>query len=700
MSSSTPDHSYASLSCGVLTVGEDRKTVYFPESNLSSIVSFQYDHVFPVQGREDWIKGFKVATTSVLSGKNATVCLTGSENGTRSVLEGNAKSDYDGVLSKICGEIVEHLGDYGPGDPKTYKNRVTINWYSLHVTKGEGIVDMLKSSVAAGSLDISPDLIMKDCGSGRGVAIPELWEIEIRSSNDIKDILRRVRANSASINPLLHNVFTVTLEKLPINTSHIGAGKTYHAEGAEEVDTTPVKLTIVTLASLKNQSKLGNKWLVNFEETLDRLSNGVVEKYGYVPSLNTSRLDMLLSDMLLGRDQGTVMAVVDPGLNECEVSLKVLKLVEKVKVSAREVTGEEEGEEEKTTTKPKPQQQLQFTSPTQYSQNESSIYYPAGGLDSDDSNSSNGLSMPVSPQAAAVPQSVENSTVKNQDAAESFAEQLAEARAVPQSIFNALELRQRENIELENKITNFQRTVAELQFERDDLKMKLAGEGGALKTKDRAALRKALGEVKDYEVYKEVMEQTFHRMKNDIAELTKDRDRYATKLERCETALRKERSEVVKLKKTIGKMEVAVDQHKSEALSYSDQYGKAREENLETQRKFKIAARELLKLREKNSQQEAELEAAKRRISRIIVDKHGEGGIVGANKAGGRSPVKDKSPSAKALVQHANRKVMSPQKWKEKEGAMSNRAKKNNTMDSLSRAEGSLNAARRIMFAD
>ena len=50
---------------------------------------------------------------------------------------------------------------------------------------------------------------------------------------------------------------------------------------------------------------------------------------------------MLLSDMLLGRDQGTVMAVVDPGLNECEVSLKVLKLVEKVKVSAREVTGEE-----------------------------------------------------------------------------------------------------------------------------------------------------------------------------------------------------------------------------------------------------------------------------------------------------------------------------------------------------------------------
>lgn len=227
--------------------------------------------------------------------------------------------------------------------------------------------------------------------------------------------------------------------------------------------------------------------------------------------------------------------------------------------------------------------------------------------------------------------------------------------------------------------------------------MKLSGEGGALKTKDRAALRRALGEVKDYEVYKEVMEQTFHRMKSDISELTKDRDRYASKLERCETAFRKERSEVVKLKKTIGQLQVTVDQHKSEALNYSEQYGKAREENLETQRKFKIAARELLKLREKNAQQEAELEAAKRRISRIIVDKHGEGGVVGGRKRN-KSPVKGKSPSAKALVQAANRKVMSPQKWAEKDG--STRAKQNNTMDSLSRAEGSLNAARRIMFAD
>ena len=56
-----------------------------------------------------------------------------------------------------------------------------------------------------------------------------------------------------------------------------------------------------------------------------------------------------------------------------------------------------------------------------------------------------------------------------------------------------------------------------------------------------AALKKALSDVKDYEVYKDVMEQTFGRMKDDISGLTKDRDRYASKLGRCETALRKEK---------------------------------------------------------------------------------------------------------------------------------------------------------------
>lgn len=94
-----------------------------PSSLLFHTVTFQYDHVFPVTQKASWTKGFKLSTSAVLSGTNATVLLAGAESGTRAILEGGAKSDYDGVLSKVCGEIVEHLGEYGPGEPKTYKNR-------------------------------------------------------------------------------------------------------------------------------------------------------------------------------------------------------------------------------------------------------------------------------------------------------------------------------------------------------------------------------------------------------------------------------------------------------------------------------------------------------------------------------------------------------------------------------------------------
>ena len=72
-----------------------------------------------------------------------------------------------------------------------------------------------------------------------------------------------------------------------------------------------------------------------FEETLAKLREGAAEKYGYIIPLNESRLDMLLSDMLLGFSEGAVMAVVDPGLKQCEPSLKTLKLAELVIKSAR-----------------------------------------------------------------------------------------------------------------------------------------------------------------------------------------------------------------------------------------------------------------------------------------------------------------------------------------------------------------------------
>ena len=59
--------------------------------------------------------------------------------------------------------------------------------------------------------------------------------------------------------------------------------------------------------------------------------------------------------------------------------------------------------------------------------------------------------------------------------------------------------------------------MGNLKYENDQLKEQLSGEEGAtLRRNDKELFRKMKGELKDYETYKDVMEQTFQRMKRYV----------------------------------------------------------------------------------------------------------------------------------------------------------------------------------------
>ena len=57
------------------------------------------------------------------------------------------------------------------------------------------------------------------------------------------------------------------------------------------------------------------------------------------------------------------------------------------------------------------------------------------------------------------------------------------------------------------------------------------------------------GELKDYETYKDVMEQTFQRMKSDIEQLQIERDEWIERSEKRAGGIRGAKSEITKLKK-------------------------------------------------------------------------------------------------------------------------------------------------------
>jgi len=114
-----------------------------------------------------------------------------------------------------------------------------------------------------------------------------------------------------------------------------------------------------------------------------------------------------------------------------------------------------------------------------------------------------------------------------------------------------------------------------LKFENDELKNQLSGEAGAtLRRGDKEKLRKALCDVKDYETYKDVMEQTFHRMKGDIEQIQVERDEYCAKWEKGVNGLRVGGSREVKLKKEARALKMENDIEKAEKVSWRERVKK------------------------------------------------------------------------------------------------------------------------------
>jgi len=193
-------------------------------------------------------------------------------------------------------------------------------------------------------------------------------------------------------------------------------------------------------------------------------------------------------------------------------------------------------------------------------------------------------------------------------------ELFGEGRKVPGTLFKALEERQADNLELEGKVGNLQRTLQEVRFERDELKTRLEGrEGTSLNKRDRARLRKALGEVRDYEVYKGVMEQALKKLKDALEESRREEERVKGRLERAEGRGRKGQKEMFELRKKVTRMEGELEMVLAEKLQCQEERDRLKVANGELEGRMKAAVKEVGRLRVENRNLTEEAGAAKRR---------------------------------------------------------------------------------------
>ncbi|GMH72062.1 hypothetical protein TrRE_jg4104, partial [Triparma retinervis] len=245
-----------------------------------------------------------------------------------------------------------------------------------------------------------------------------------------------------------------------------------------------------------------------------------------------------------------------------------------------------------------------------------------------------------------------------------------------------------ENLELEQEVGVLQKTVAELQFERDELKTRLKGvEGDNLGRKDRAKLRRALADVRDYEIYKGVMEQALGKLKKELEGTGRERDALRGRAERLEGMGRRLKKECFEIKKTNVRMEGELEMLLAEKLEAQEEARRYKEMYEEMEGRMKAAAKEVGRLRVENKGLGEEASKAKRRLSRVIVDNYKTEGSPGKGSPG------------KAAAGVNPKRGVSAKEWREeKEGKKGQVGKRQDTNESLNRAQGNLNAARRIMF--
>lgn len=173
------------------------------------------------------------------------------------------------------------------------------------------------------------------------------------------------------------------------------------------------------------------------------------------------------------------------------------------------------------------------------------------------------------------------------------------------------------------------------------------------------------------------MESTFERMKSDVVNLTKDRDRFAARCDKMEGFFRKEKSEGQHKAKKIMMLEQKVETATVEKQAANDQYNVTDGTLSALQKQHKAALREITTLKTSMVAKDEELVAAKTRISKIIV-RHERG--------------KEEAKGMKEMEERVMKMDNVP-----RPGGGRSPGRREFVHESLSRAQGSLNAARKIM---
>ena len=233
--------------------------------------------------------------------------------------------------------------------------KVTLSWFTLSVDPAEAITDVLRSASLLSTTETSSksppsDLMLRELGSGKGMLVPGLWEIECRSAADAETIILGVLAKLPYLSDeeaqrSVHSVFqlTCTDHRLQQQGSKRLSGsapkKDFVAMGALADKASVGRITVIKLSALSAKPLGGPPESASL---LASMSAPALPLYPWVKHLRTvmlwlehkqsstpfhkSRLVLLLKDLLVRRQRGAVTLCLQPSQAQHHTNLEWLRL--------------------------------------------------------------------------------------------------------------------------------------------------------------------------------------------------------------------------------------------------------------------------------------------------------------------------------------------------------------------------------------
>eukprot|EP00595_Chromulina_sp_UTEXLB2642_P000915 CAMPEP_0196761746 /NCGR_PEP_ID=MMETSP1095-20130614/1051_1 /TAXON_ID=96789 ORGANISM="Chromulina nebulosa, Strain UTEXLB2642" /NCGR_SAMPLE_ID=MMETSP1095 /ASSEMBLY_ACC=CAM_ASM_000446 /LENGTH=726 /DNA_ID=CAMNT_0042111675 /DNA_START=15 /DNA_END=2195 /DNA_ORIENTATION=+ len=396
---------------------------------------------------------------------------------------------------------------------------ITFSWFSIDCSPNESIADVLKSSSSGGAVT-TEQLVLREQGKGRGMAVPGLWEVEIASSEDLDKVIGHVLQNNSVLNK---------------GTSHQVLQLSFTAKDKDISG----KLSLVILSHLNNPitstkttsnlTSRSNKpiatkypWVLQLEHVLDWIDS----KHA-APPFHKSRILLVLRDLLIGRQSGCVCLLMKSPVSadsttQCSQWLQLVSRISTVLSDSY-------------TSSYVPQQQPlpTFKSKTPVSATIQSANYVPTPRDVMTGGSDKVFTFSPSQVNAQTKSQSFNQSIKQEV---SIKEAIQSAKSISSNIITNSQINN-DDYAVREREASLKASIQSQQKEIDRLKSQLAEqtnranekeeaynslieqlkeEGASLEKKDKERYKKALQDLRDFELYKQVLEATMQRMQTEI----------------------------------------------------------------------------------------------------------------------------------------------------------------------------------------